>query len=838
MTPSALPGPEGLRSAMSEFDREERHAAEWGGWEDRKSTLFVIQSGDSVYPLEHILARSMQLEPGAGPAGFQACGIIEAAGLEVVALHMPAKGKVASSLHDLMLERSPASIVPSEATSTLAQRFRLTDHMLQQKARPGDGGVWDDLVNWARTLLERSGRLLTDQQGHWALPVRDRPVVWLEKTQVTGRPDRVEGTHALGQALWSPIRGKRDRDTYSVMRDVQPGDYVLHLVDGEAIVGASRVQARASLDFEGIPDTAWAGSKAYSIPLAEHRKLTSPLHRDAFLRTTEFDADLRSIRERHSNLFFNKNLTLLEGFYLTPVPVELVVLLDKAARRFSHEGLPLIEADTIMDLPSTVSKQEADDVAADDEPVLSLAPTGKRVWLYAPGRGAERWDELYEKGLIAIGWDDLGDLTGMTSVTILERLKNLYGDANPINKARACHEFANAMRPGDLVFAKRGRREIVGFGTVTGEYRYDPERSSYMNVRRIRWDGRGVWASDRELAMKALTDITDNQELVAFLKRLVALPAPAEDPEIEDVAEAAPGREREPFSIAEALEDLFVPEEEFRTMLRIWRSRRNLIIQGPPGVGKTFLAKRLAYALMGYRDPSRLAMVQFHQSYSYEDFVQGFRPTPGGLSLKDGLFVSFCDRAARDKTNDYVFVVDEINRGNLSKILGELLMLIEADKRDSSWAIPLAYAPDGERRFYVPDNIYILGLMNTADRSLAFVDHALRRRFSFWMAKPQVHSEAFAAMLSRNGIPDDLASGLIDLVAQLNHAIGKDVTNLGAGYAIGHSYFCRPRDEEESPRRWLADIAETELIPLFEEYWIDDPDAAALWASKFRLLVE
>ncbi|SDA25456.1 AAA family ATPase [Sphingomonas sp. NFR15] len=833
-----MPGVSELQSAMSEFDRESRREPAWKGWEDKKSVLFVIRSGGRIYPLEHVLARSMRLEAGAGPAGFQACGIVEAAGFEVEALHMPANGKVASSLHDLMLERSPASVVPREAVSTLAQRFRLTDDLLQQTGRPGEGRVWDGLVDWGRALLERSDRLRTDPHGRWVLPVRGRPVVWLEKTQVTGRPDRLAGTHALGQALWSPIRGKRDRDTYSVMRDVQPGDYVLHLIDGEAIVGASRAQARASLDFEGIADTAWAGSKAYSIPLADHRKLAVPLHRDAFLRTAEFEADLRSIRERHSNLFFSKNLTLLEGFYLTPVPFELVVLLDKATRRFSNEGLPLIEADTIMDLPSAVSQQEAEDMASDDELVLSPAPTERRVWLYAPGRGAERWDEFYEKGLVAIGWDELGDLTGMATATILERLKEHYGDANPTNKARACHEFANAMQPGDLVFAKRGRREIVGFGTVTGEYRHDPERSSYTNIRKTRWDGRGVWASDRELAMKALTDITDNRDLVTFLKRLVALPAAAEDPEVEEVAEAAPGREREPFTIVEALEDLFVPEEEFRTMLRIWRGRRNLIIQGPPGVGKTFLAKRLAYALMGYRDPSRLAMVQFHQSYSYEDFVQGFRPAAGGLVLKDGLFVSFCDRAARDKGNDYVFVIDEINRGNLSKILGELLMLIEADKRDSSWAIPLAYAADGERRFYVPDNVHILGLMNTADRSLAFVDHALRRRFSFWMAKPQVHSEAFAAMLSRNGIPDDLAVGLVDLLGQLNHAIGKDVTNLGAGYAIGHSYFCRPRDEEESPRRWLADIAETELIPLFEEYWIDDPDAAALWASKFRLLVE
>lgn len=833
-----LPGPDRLQSAMEEFDREARQESGWQAWEAKKSIVFAISHGDRTYPLEHILARSLSLEPGGGPSGFQANSIVEAAGLEVVALHLPSNVKVASALHDLLLERAPAGVSQSDAVSVLSERFHVSGGLFRGDPRSGDGRTWDALVDWAKLLLEQADRLRVDPVGLWMLPVRDRPVVWLEKTQVTGRPDRNEGTHALGRALWSPIRGKRDRDTYSAMRDVQAGDYVLHLIDGEAIVGASRVEARASLDFEGIADTAWAGSKAYSIPLGEHRRLTAPLHRDDFLKNPEFQAALRSIRERHSNLFYSKKLTLLEGFYLTSVPLELVVVLDKASRRTVNEGLPLIEADTIMDLPSAIVQQEAEDSVPDDDDTIPIDSGERRIWLYAPGRGAELWNELYEDRLAAIGWDDLGDLAGRTSAELLESLKTMYGDANPTNKARACHEFVNAMKPGDLVFAKRGRREIVGFGTVTGEYRHDPDRATYMNVRRMRWDGRGVWACDRELAMKALTDITDNHDLAAYLKKLVALPVSAEEEEDEDAAEIAPVRERDPFSIAEALDGLFVPEEEFRTMLRIWRTRRNLIIQGPPGVGKTFLAKRLGYALMGYRDPSRLGMVQFHQSYSYEDFVQGFRPVPGGLALKDGLFVAFCDRAARDRDNDYVFIIDEINRGNLSKILGELLMLIEADKRDSSWAIPLAYAPDGERRFYVPENVYILGLMNTADRSLAFVDHALRRRFAFWMAKPQVQSETFATMLARNGIPDGLRASLVDLIVQLNQAICADVTNLGAGYAIGHSYFCRPRDEAEAPQRWLADIAETELIPLFEEYWIDDPDAAARWSAKFRSLIK
>lgn len=836
--PTETPSAAELRSVMAEFDQTSRNEQGWRGWAEKKSALFAIRSDGIDYPLEHVVARAMKTEAGDGPARFQALAIAESAGLTVVALHLPSNSKVAPALHDLLLERAPTAVAPTDAVKILADRFRLDDDIREQHALPGEKTAWENLVDWAKTLLVQSDRLKVDPEGNWILPVRARPVVWMEKTRVAGRPDRLDGPYALGKALWSPTRGSDDRDTYSAMRDVQSGDYVTHLIDGEAIIGASRVGGRASLDFEGIADTAWAGSRAYLIPLTEHRRLARPLHRDEFLGNAEFGEALRSIRERYANLVYSAKLTLLEGRYLTPLPLELVIILDKASRRASNEGLPLIEADQIMDLPIAIEHQEVDDTVRDAEDVAIVDGRDRRVWLYAPGRGAERWDELYEEGTAAIGWDDLGDLSGKSMSEILERLKEQYGDTNPTNKARACYEFVNAMRPGDLIFAKRGRREIVGFGTVTGGYRHDPRRSSYNNVRPTRWDGRGKWASERELAMKALTDITENRELVAFLEALVGLKDPPMSEAVEDLTEVAAGGEREPYTVAQAMDDLFISEEDFRRLLRIWRSRRNLIIQGPPGVGKTFLAKRLAYALMGRRDPSRLGMVQFHQSYAYEDFVQGFRPGVGGLVLKDGLFVSFCDKAARDKENDYVFVIDEINRGNLSKILGELLMLIEADKRDSSWAIPLAYAPDSERRFYVPDNVHILGLMNTADRSLAFVDHALRRRFSFWMAKPQIHSDAFAAMLSRNGIPDDLAVGLVELLGQLNHSISKDVTNLGAGYAIGHSYFCRPRDEEESPRRWLADIAETELIPLFEEYWIDDPDAAALWASKFRLLVE
>lgn len=833
--PLTPPRKENVEAAVRFFDEQLRESAPWQDWQNKQAFLFGVRCEGRVYPPQPLLSHSLGIDIGDLPGGLQQVELLEAAGFTAEALRYPPRAKVAPALHDLLLQHDDLGMVPADAAQALGKRFRLGEAMVMKSTRSGDGLIWQGIVEWAGSILQSASRIFVSGSGNWVISRREHPVVWLEKTNLVGRPDRVDGPYALGQALWSPVRGKGDRDTYSSMRDVQAGDYVLHLIDGSTVIGASRAIKHASSDFIGLENTAWAGNGAYIIPLENYRELAPALHRDAFLREPAFKEQLLAIRARHSNLFYNRNLTLLEGFYLTQVPVELVEVLDSASRRSGGNGLPLISAGTIMDLPMNVAATEAQEAsqAPSDEPLPSCH-TVRRVWLYAPGRGAERWEEFYEEGTAAIGWDHVGDLTGRSLEEFLHDLREPNSDINPTNDARACYDFAQTMHPGDRIFVKRGRRQIVGYGKVTSGYRYEPERVSYRSVRSVRWAERGVWETDRDLPMKTLTDITGNEGLVAYLEILVQLRVTGEEVEDDGTHEAMPTLE--PYSVADALEDLFLSEEDFRTMLRIWTSRRNLIIQGPPGVGKTFLAKRLAYALMGVRDASRLGMVQFHQSYAYEDFVQGFRPTAKGLALQDGLFLEFCDRAAKDPERPHVFVIDEINRGNVSKILGELMMLIEADKRGSAWAIPLVYADSSERRFYVPENVHLLGLMNTADRSLSFVDHALRRRFAFWMARPEIGSATFAGMLKRKGIPAELISDLVAFLHKLNGAITRDTTSLGAGYAVGHSYFCRDRVEDESPRQWLADIAETELIPLLNEYWIDEPDTALRWTSEFRQL--
>jgi 5-methylcytosine-specific restriction protein B len=282
----------------------------------------------------------------------------------------------------------------------------------------------------------------------------------------------------------------------------------------------------------------------------------------------------------------------------------------------------------------------------------------------------------------------------------------------------------------------------------------------------------------------------------------------------------------EPFGIEDMVAaGVFLAETDLEQIIGRLKSKKNVIIQGAPGVGKTFLARMLGFALMEEKDNDRIQFVQFHQTYSYEDFVRGYRPLPdegGTFGLQDSVFFKFCKQAETDPERDYVFIIDEINRGNLSQIFGELLMLIEGDKRGQEHAVELVYQRPGEGRFFVPSNVYIIGLMNLADRSLAVVDYALRRRFAFVTLTPQYESALFRKWLSDRGMKPDLVDLIVQRISALNQEIRDDVL-LGENYQVGHSFFCpRGKDFSGLDRQWYEDVIQTEIIPLLKEYWFDN----------------
>lgn len=279
-------------------------------------------------------------------------------------------------------------------------------------------------------------------------------------------------------------------------------------------------------------------------------------------------------------------------------------------------------------------------------------------------------------------------------------------------------------------------------------------------------------------------------------------------------------KENVPYTKEDFLNQVYMLEEQYDTLLALLKNKKNLILQGAPGVGKTFAAKRLAYSMMGEKDDSRVEFIQFHQNYSYEDFVMGYKPKEMGFQLTNGIFYKFCTKAAEHPEKDYFFIIDEINRGNMSKIFGELLMLIEKDYRGMKTT--LAYSGDS---FSVPKNLYIIGMMNTADRSLAMIDYALRRRFSFYEMEPGFHSDGFKAY--QDSLHNETFDMLIEQIIDLNKEIKKD-DSLGAGFCIGHSYFC---GQTECTEEWMKAVVYYDIIPMLQEYWFDDKRSIQRWEN-------
>jgi 5-methylcytosine-specific restriction protein B len=409
----------------------------------------------------------------------------------------------------------------------------------------------------------------------------------------------------------------------------------------------------------------------------------------------------------------------------------------------------------------------------------------------------------------------------------------------------------------DRVFLMRAGEEprgMIARGTALSTpyetEHYDPTRAAAgetNNVIDVAFDDIRDPARDAFLSLDELRKISGEQNwtpqqsgieirpdtIVAIETAWAGLAKPTLDEAAPTPAEMA-----QPYTAEDIFaEGCFHPPSEIKAILSSWNAKKNLVLQGPPGTGKTWLAKRLAYALIGFRDDRRIVAVQFHPNLSYEDFVRGWRPSgEGKLELVDGVFLEAVKAAHAEPSLPFVIVIEEINRGNPAQIFGELLTLMEGSKRDKSEAMRLAYPRDATERAFVPKNLYIIGTMNVADRSLALVDLALRRRFAFVDLEPRFNDLWEKCLTADFGFDKTFVLELRNRIEVLNQQIAGD-DRLGPQFRIGHSYLTPPGGAVDDAKAWFRDVVATQIGPLLHEYWFDDKAEKARKASE-QLLEE
>lgn len=441
-------------------------------------------------------------------------------------------------------------------------------------------------------------------------------------------------------------------------------------------------------------------------------------------------------------------------------------------------------------------------------------------WIYAPGNNAIFWDAYFDEGIMGLGWGELGDLSSYpTKESIVAKLRELSGNqtASFMNDSLACWEFANVIKLGDVIIPKRGASEYLGYGIVDSEYRFEPQRGEYSNIRTVRWIKQGSFPeTNGSIVQKTLTNVTQYKEYVAKLRALI----------VQGETLPEPVNVSEPNAIDER--------------------PRNYILYGPPGTGKTWSSSSFALSLAERRDfesyasespdelrrryrllveAGRVEFVTFHQSFSYEEFIEGIRPKVQGegltYSIEDGVFKTFCDRARKDPGNAYIFIIDEINRGNVARVFGELITLIESDKREGASYASSSRLPYSRTMFSVPANVFLVGTMNTADRSVEALDTALRRRFAFKEMPPRP-----ALLAEGEFAAPELALNLI--LETINRRIAR---LLDKDHQIGHSYFLRIGAADD-PLAALRVVFRDNILPLLKEYFYNDPAKIGLVLGK------
>jgi len=433
----------------------------------------------------------------------------------------------------------------------------------------------------------------------------------------------------------------------------------------------------------------------------------------------------------------------------------------------------------------------------------SAWPEKPQYWTWSAGEGGKHWDEFYDQGIIAIGWDEIGDIRQLkTKDEIRHKILAIYGDntadnaSSKKNDVLACWEFANEIKIGDIIFSKQGKSKIIGYGVVEGGYEFDDTRKIYKQVRKVKWLSKGDWVlpNENEFAVKTLTNITSYKNFVNLIVNLVGIKLRG------DSTNVLPNNAA--YSLDQCAEDSGFSVKDIEQWVRAINRKGQAIFYGAPGTGKTFIANKLALYLIGNGN-GFLDLIQFHPAYSYEDFIEGIRPATEGGQLTytpaAGRFLDFCKKA-EERDDICVLIIDEINRANLSRVFGELMYLLEY--RDQEMVLA------GGTKFRIPNNVRIIGTMNTADRSIALVDHALRRRFSFIPLSPR-----YEVIESFHEGTDFNPSELIKVLKSVNTVINDK------HYHIGISFFLR-----EDLRGEIADIWNLEIEPYLEEFFFDQQE--------------
>ena len=452
---------------------------------------------------------------------------------------------------------------------------------------------------------------------------------------------------------------------------------------------------------------------------------------------------------------------------------------------------------------------------------VEVSARRKKHWVFAPYNALQNWDLFYSNSFIGIGLDAIGDLENFTSKEAIKNaLRAKYGQKHGFKQeGHIAWQFSKEMQVGDIVYYSHDGQTILGRGIVKSDYIFDRNRKQIKNTRQVTWTSKGEWTIPADIVTRTLTEISNFRTCCREIEEMIL--GLFEQPLSKDLSEpCSTGYTKEDF-----LKDAFMDEDVYNDLSSLLLSKKNVILTGVPGVGKTFLAERLAYSIMGKIDPDRIKFIQFHRAYNYDNFVMGYAQTDSGRKLKTGVFYDFCKEAEPDDRK-YFLIIDDIGRGDISSIFGDLLNLIGSDFRNKE--LRLLYR---DEYFSVPDNVYIIATMSTASGTDFMTDYSLRRRFAFFHIDPAFSTKSFAAY--KKEVANKKMDKLVKVITDLNKAILESHPEFES-FLIGHGYFSDP-DSITDER--IVQIAKYEIIPLIQTYFCDQPDLVKLWTGKINTAV-